>query len=207
MTRFVESAHRTIADTKKTRTGWIVTFVDGTCRLITKTQKKGTTKIEPGKIIIPCSKRCSGPDENGNCSLRKKGPRTDNAPIIKCQEQFLYAYTPHNFGTPKPKFQRSAQKMSYKIASYRTIKGSLFNDPEKWAITFEDNSTKTILKSDVLCGTKLKHGNHLVPCGEECLNRGGECLYCHGKRSGTECAQQFYFCRKFLDRHKHDKTK
>lgn len=207
MTRFKESAKRIVSDVAKTRNGWHVTFVDGSCKLITKSQKKGTATIEPGKILLSCRNYCAGPDQNGKCTWRPRGPRTNNVPDVDCHEQFVYAFKPYNFGKEKPKFARSAQKMSYRIQKYRTLRRLHFNDPERWEVTFEDGTTKVLLKSLLLGRKNLKHGNHLVPCGEECNHRDGKCIHCHGKMRGTECAQQFYFCRKFLCRHKNDKQK
>lgn len=207
MTRFKESAKRTVSRATKTRTGWIVTFVDGSCQLITQEQKKGTTPLKHGVTVVSCRTRCDGPDQNGKCTWRPRGPHTNNVPDIVCKEQFIYAHKPHNFGTEKPKFARCEQKLSYQIKSFRTVARRLTTDPEQWQVTFENGTTKTVLKSDQLGHRGLKHGSFLVPCGEECLHRGGECIYCHGKRRGTECAQQFYFCHKFLARHRFDKQK
>ncbi|MBR2286576.1 MAG: hypothetical protein IJ866_03930 [Alphaproteobacteria bacterium] len=207
MTSFKESAKRTISSVKKRRTGWIVDFADGSCRLIKKTEKKGYAQIKPGMVIESCRSRCNGPDENGNCTWRPMGPRTNNVPQIACQEQFVYAYKPHNFGQEKPKFERGIQKMSYRIKSYRTIKPTKANPVEQVALVFEDGSQKTFLKSVFLGHAVIKHGQHVVPCGEECEQRGGECSYCHGTRRGTLCQQQFYFSRKCLKRHTKDKIK
>lgn len=207
MTRFKESAQRTVSAFKRQRNGWVVTFVDGSCRLINKTDKKGTTPIIPGMIIKSCRSHCKGADEFGNCTLRPRGPRANNVPQIKCHEQFVYAYRPYNFGTEKPKFERSVQKMSQRIKTYKTIKPTKQQPVERLAITFEDGSITTVLKSSILGHAKIQHGHHLVPCGEECLQRAGVCPHCHGARRGTTCEQQFLFCRKFLSRHKNDKQR
>lgn len=210
MTRFKESAKRTVLSSKKQCNGWIVTFVDGSCRLIKKSEKKGTTPIISGMIIESCRTRCNGADEFGNCTLRPNGrPRNDNAyiPQIKCNEQFIYAYKPHDFGEEKPKFARGIQKMSYRIKSYHTIKPTKQNPIEQVAVVFENGGQKTIAKSEFLGHAKIRHGYHIVPCGEECSLRGGACAYCHGARSGTQCEQQFFFCRKYLNRHINDKVK
>lgn len=207
MTRFNETAQRTISNVEKKSTGWVVTFVNGSCQLIKKSQKKGTTTLSAGKIIESCRSRCSGPDEKGKCTWRPRGPRADNVPNVVCNEQFVYVKTPVRYGKPTPKFDRCVQKLSYKIKSFRTLKRRLLTEPEKWKIVFENNTTKTILKSDQLGRNGLKHGYYLVPCGEECLNRSGTCIHCYGDRRNTKCEQQFYFCRKYLSRHKHDKQK
>lgn len=207
MTRFKETASRTIKKATKIRSGWLVRFIDGSCQLINKDQKRGTLPFKSGVQVVSCRTRCNGADENGKCTLRPLGRPTDNVPNIDCHEQFVYAYKPKNFGKKTPKFDRCTQKMSYQIKSFRTIKPRLFTEPEQWRVTFADQTTKTFLKSAQLGRMGLKHNYYLVPCGEECIHRGGACIHCYGKRRGTECNQQFYFCRKFLARHKFDKKK
>ena len=210
MTRFIETAQKTIAAAERQDNGWVVKFIDGSCRLIKKSEIRGWAAVVPGKTVESCRTRCNGADKNGNCTLQSAGrPRLDGtkAPTVQCNEQYVFINKPRHFGELKPKFNRSAQKLSYRIASYKTTKSKKYNTPEQWKITFENGETKTVLKSSVIGRGGLKQGYHLVPCAEECLHRGGECVYCYGKLRGTECEQQFYFCRKFLNRHTYDKVK
>lgn len=210
MTRFIETAQKTISAAEKQDNGWIVKFVDGSCRLIKKSEIRGWAAVVPGKTVESCRTRCNGADKDGNCTLQFVGrPRLDGkkSPAVKCNEQYVFINKPRHFGETKPKFNRCAQKMSYLIKSYKTIKGRTSIVPDQWEITFENGETRRILKSDIIGRKMPQKGHYLAPCSEECPHRGGECVYCRGNRSGTPCEQSFYFCLKHLKRHTNDRSK
>ncbi len=207
MTRFAESAHKTVLTVQETPDGWNISFVDGTNRFIKRNEKKGSTPIMPGVTIEPCRLRCGGPDRLGRCSLRPRGPRTNKKPTAECHKQFVYAHKPFHFDQGRPKFERGIQKMSYRIKSYRTIKPTSPSGQVKIALLFEDGSRARVLKSSILGHAHIQHGYYLVPCDQECGYHGDKCPHCHGARRGTECRKQFLFCHKILTGRKNHKTK
>lgn len=205
MTRFKESAQRTVRCVTETDTGWEVTFIDGSYRFVTKEQKKGNLAIEPDMFLVSCRKHCTGPDQNGKCTWRPRGPRANNTPDVACKEQFVYVAKPQRFNnTPRAKFARSVQKLSYQISHFRKLRNKA---EDNMLVTFKNGTKRAVLKSTILGRNPLIKDYYLVPCGEECRQRGGVCPYCYGDRRGTECKQQFYFCRKFLGRHTNDRQR
>ncbi len=209
MTRFVETAERTISKVEDSKAGWVVTFMDGTCRLVTRAQKKGSTPIEPGKILESCRTHCTGPDENGTCSLRPKGRPKPYKTYTECHEQFVYVKMPRHFHEiSRPKLEIMVKKHARRIKSIEIIRqGS--GHPLQYVFEYENGARQTLLKSQIL-GHNAENikknkdafiGFQIIPCREECSREGGTCNR-KGIRPGTLCQEQFYFCRRFSGRHK-----
>ena len=209
MTRFNETTKRTVSTVTPEKAGWTVIFMDGSCRFIAQSQKKGNTAIEPGKILVSCRTRCAGPDENGMCSLRPQGQRKPFVSDTVCQEQFIYPEFPRRFKEDHPKVAIMLKQRARRIKSIEVIKNGR-GLPIEYIFEFETGEKQNVLKSQIL-GRNAENihqnpsafvGFQLIPCDEECEHKGETCIHCKGIRKGTPCDWQFYFCRKFPGRHK-----
>jgi hypothetical protein len=209
MTRFIETAERTVSKVENSNAGWIVTFMDGTCRLVTRAQIRGNSPIEPGKILESCRNRCNGPTEDGECSIRPKGRPKPYETYTECHEQFVYAKMPRHFHeTLRPKLQIMQKKLARRIKGIKVIKQGI-GHPLQYTFEYENGEQQTLLKSQIL-GHNSKNiakdkeafiGFQIIPCREECKHDGPTCNR-NCIKPGTLCNEQFFFCRRFSGRHK-----